>query len=310
MELLLAGVGLLILIMGGDVLVRGAVALSLHLGVPPLLVSLTIVAFGTSAPELLIAVKAALENAPGLALGNVVGSNIANVFLVLGVPALISRLYTDDCDTKGSYLQMLAVTVVFMGLLYTSPLGVWQGLLLLAILVVVLVWMAMSAMKSRNGLPEDFDPSEAAALSNGRAALYVLAGIIALPFGADILVDAAREIALNSGISEEVIGLTLVAVGTSLPELATTVMAAIRRQADVALGNVIGSNMLNILAIMGVASLFGPLEVPQMMISQDMWVMLAAALVLAPFVMFGVKLGRRVGAGFLLAYAAYMMFLF
>ena len=310
MELLLAGVGLLILIVGGDVLVRGAVSLSLHLGIPPLLVSLTIVAFGTSAPELLIAVKAALENAPGLALGNVVGSNIANVFLVLGVPALISRLYTDDCDTRGSYLQMLAVTVIFMGLLYTSPLGVWQGLLLLGILVAVLVWMAMSAIKSRGGLPEDFDPSEAAALSNGRAALYVLAGIIALPFGADILVDAAREIALNSGISEEVIGLTLVAVGTSLPELATTVMAAIRRQADVALGNVIGSNMLNILAIMGVASLFGPLEVPQMMISQDMWVMLAAALVLAPFVMFGVKLGRRVGAGFLLAYAAYMWFLF
>lgn len=310
MELLLAVVGLVILILGGDVLVRGAVALSLHLGVPPLLVSLTIVAFGTSAPELLIAVKAALENAPGLALGNVVGSNIANVFLVLGVPALISRLYTEDCDTKSSYLQMLAVTVIFMGLLYTSPLGIWQGLVLLGILAVVLIWMARSALKSRDGLPDDFDPSEAAQLSNGRALLYVAVGILALPFGADILVDSAREIALRYGISEEVIGLTLVAVGTSLPELATTVMAAIRRQAEVALGNVIGSNMLNILAIMGIASLFGPLEVPQMMISQDMWVMLAAAIVLAPFVLMGIKLGRRVGAGFLLAYGVYMMSLF
>ncbi len=310
MDLFLAAAGLVILIVGGDILVRGAVAASLHLGVPPLLVSLTIVAFGTSAPELLIAIKAALENAPGLALGNVIGSNIANVFLVLGVPALISRLHTHDCDTKESYLQMLAVTLVFMVLLFLGPLTIWHGVFLLVLLVVVLTRMAMSAMRSRDGLTDDFDPAEAAALSNVRAALYILVGIIALPIGADILVDAARALATDMGVSEEVIGLTLVAVGTSLPELATTVMAAIRRQADVALGNVIGSNLLNILAIMGIASLFGPLAVPTSMLQLDIWVMLAAALLLAPFVLMGIKLGRRVGTVFLVAYAAYIVVLF
>jgi len=310
MDLILAAAGLVILIVGGDILVRGAVAASLHLGVPPLLVSLTIVAFGTSAPELLIAIKAALENAPGLALGNVIGSNIANVFLVLGVPALISRLHTKGCDTRESYLQMLAVTLVFMVLLFLGPLAIWHGALLLVLLVAVLTRMALSAMRSRDGLTDDFDPAEAAALSNVRAALYILVGIIALPIGADILVDAARALATDMGVSEEVIGLTLVAVGTSLPELATTVMAAIRRQADVALGNVIGSNLLNILAIMGIASLFGPLAVPASMLQLDIWVMLAAALLLAPFVLMGIKLGRRVGTVFLVAYAAYIVVLF
>ncbi|MSU91322.1 calcium/sodium antiporter [Rhodobacteraceae bacterium 2CG4] len=309
MDLVLAVAGLVILIVAGDVLVRGAVAASLHLGVPPLLVSLTIVAFGTSAPELLIAIKAALEDAPGLALGNVIGSNIANVFLVLGVPALISRLYTSDLDTRDSFYQMVAVTLVFMALLYLGPLSVWHGALLLVLLVAVLVRMARSARKSR-GLPEDLDPARAAAMSNARAAAYIVAGIVALPIGADILVDAARALAIDMGVSEEVIGLTLVAVGTSLPELATTVMAAIRRQADVALGNVIGSNLLNILAIMGIASLFGPLAVPDSMLRLDIWVMLAAALALAPFAISGVKLGRRVGVGFLVAYGAYIVVLF
>lgn len=313
-DISLAAVGLVVLLLGGDLLVRGAVALSLRLGIPALIVSLTIVAFGTSAPELLIAVKAALDGAPGLALGNVIGSNTANILLVLGVPAVIAGLDTSNCDTRSSYMQMIGASVVFIVLLMLGPLDFWHGCVLLALLLAMLTRAVMDARSARKAgaeaLSEEVAEATAHPLPLWRALLYLGAGIVGLPFGADLLVDAARALATDVGVSDEVIGLTLVAIGTSLPELATTVMAALRKQADVALGNVIGSNLLNILAIMGVTSLFGPLIVDDKLLRVDIWVMLAASLLLIPFVFGRWQLRRPVGIAFILGYGVYMVSLF
>ncbi|MDD9729577.1 calcium/sodium antiporter [Mameliella sp. AT18] len=291
-----AVLGLLILLLAGDALVKGAVNLSLRVGIPALVVSLTIVAFGTSAPELLISIKAALENAPGIALGNVVGSNTANVLLVLGVPGLITVMHTSQCDTRTSYLQMIGGTLVFIALGFRGVFDMTAGLILLALLLVILGSQLRTALRHRaEGQadeeleePEGADPD----MPWWRIGLYLVLGLIGLPLGADLLVDSAEEIARMFGVPDAVIGLTLVALGTSLPELATTVMAAIRRQADVAIGNVIGSNLFNLLAIIGVASLIAPIQVGPGFLQFDFWVMLGASLLLLPFVYFGRDLGR------------------
>ncbi len=305
---LFTAAGLVLLIFGGDFLVRGAVSLSLRLGIPALIVSLTVVAFGTSAPELLIAIKAALAGVPGIALGNVIGSNTANVLLVMGVPAMISVISMAECDTRRSYLQMLAATVAFIVLCFLGPLHIWHGLLLLALLAAMLISAARAAGRSRMA-PEDIEEGEAD-MARWKIAAYILGGLIALPLGAQFLIQGATGLAAALGFSDAVFGLLLVAIGTSLPEFATTVAAAWRRQADVVLGNVIGSNMFNLLAIMGVASLFGPLEVDQTFLRYDLWVMAAASLMLAPFVFYGVTLGRVMGAGFLVAFGVYIATLF
>ncbi len=307
-DLFFSFAGLVVLILAGDALVRGAVSLSLRLGIPALIVSLTVVAFGTSAPELLIAVQAALEGAPGIALGNVIGSNIANVLLVLGVPALISGLSTSQCDTRRSYMQMLGATAVFITLCVFGPLHFWHGAILLSLLFAMLWSAARAAGKSRIA-PEDLGDGDVH-MPGWKIGAFLAAGLVGLPLGAHLLVEGATGIAERMGVSDAVIGLTLVAIGTSLPELATTIVAAWRRQADVALGNVIGSNMFNLLAIMGVASFFGPLQIDPVLLDYDLWVMSAAALLLLPFVFLKANIGRLFGLGFLGGYALYMVTLF
>jgi len=313
MNILLACGGLALLVVAGDLLVRGAVAVSLRLGIPALIVSLTIVAFGTSAPEMLIGVTSALEGVPGIALGNVVGSNIANVLLVLGIPALISGLDTRNSDTRRSYLQMIGASVVFIALCFMGPLGIVAGVILLVLLAGMILSALREAGKARDKAREiEAELAEVgdAEIPTWKIAAFLVAGLVGLPVGAHLLITGAQGIASAMGVSDEVIGLTLVAVGTSLPELATTVMAAWRRQADVAMGNVIGSNLFNILAIMGVTSFFGPLPIAPSMLTYDLWVMLAASLVLAPFVMWKFNIGRGVGIAFLAAYVAYTISLF
>jgi len=315
MDLVIAVVGLAILLGAGDALVRGAVALALKLGIPALLVSLTIVAFGTSAPELLISVQSALDDAPGIAFGNVVGSNIANVLLVLGVPAMLKPIDARECDTRRNYVMMGGATLLFAALLWTGPLYWPQGLLLLALLGAVLwdAWRTARdhrrAAAAAGEIVEDDLPEEIAEadphMAIWKIALFLGLGLAGLPLGAHLLIEGARGVALAAGVSEAAIGLTLVALGTSLPELATTIMAALRRQADVALGNVIGSNIFNILAIMGVASFFGPLEVPTAILTIDLWVMIAAAALLAPFVAGWVPIARWMGAAMTALYVLY-----
>ncbi len=307
MEFVFAGVGLVILLLAGDLLVRGAVNVSLRLGVPALIVSLTIVAFGTSAPEMLVSVKAIFDNAPGLALGNVVGSNTANILLVLGIPALISGLQTSECDTRKSYVTMLLVTVVFVGVAFFGPITWVHGAFLLALMSVILADQARDALAHRRALEDDLegvDPD----MGWLKILLFLGLGLLGLPLGADILVDSALVIAKNFGVSDSVIGLTLVALGTSLPELATTIMAAARRQADVALGNVIGSNIFNLLAIIGIASLFGNIPIDPAFLRFDLWVMLGASVLLAPFIFAkNLNMTKRWGTALTALYIAYVV---
>lgn len=340
MDFFFALLGLTILLLAGDSLVRGAVNLSLRMGVPALVVSLTIVAFGTSAPELLISVQSVLEHAPRLALGNVVGSNTANVLLVLGVPALLTGLHTAGCDTRRNYIAMMAATVLFMILATGHVFGWIQGIVLLSGLGLMLTSAYQEAMthrreaalacqaeiRAKDNLSDEetlaaeaecvVEESEEEDLEGadpdmpwGKVILFLMLGLIGLPIGANILVEASVHIARHYGVSETVIGLTLVALGTSLPELATTVMAAYRKQADVALGNVIGSNMFNLLAIIGVASLVGPIPVDPEMLRVDLWVMFTSSLLIAPFVFKGWHMGRRWGIIFIVLYIAYILML-
>lgn len=303
-------IGLVILLLAGDALVKGAVNLSLRIGIPALIVSLTVVAFGTSAPELLISIKAAMENVPGIALGNVVGSNTANVLLVLGIPTLLAVMHTSECDTRKSYLIMLGASVMFIALAFRGVFDWIAGIVLLIVLAAILFDSMRDAMAHRRAgqeadddeEPEGADPN----MSWWKILLYLALGLVGLPLGADLLVDSSVEIATLFGVSDTVIGLTLVALGTSLPELATTVMAALRRQADVALGNVIGSNMFNLLAIIGVASLIAPIPVDPEFLRFDLWVMLGASLLIFPLVFMAKDLTRIWGVALSALYVSYI----
>ncbi|MCA0905945.1 calcium/sodium antiporter [Ruegeria marisrubri] len=314
---LLSGLGLLILLLAGDALVRGAVNLSLRLGVPALIVSLTIVAFGTSAPELLIAISAVKENAPGIALGNVVGSNTANILLVLGLPALLATIHTSECDSRRNYVFMLLATVLFIGLAFCGTFTFFSGLILLAALCLVLMTAFREAKAHRKACGEacadddDLEGLEEADpdMPYWKVSIYLILGLVGLPMGAHLLVDNATVIARTYGVSETVIGLTLIAVGTSLPELATTLMAALRRQADVALGNVIGSNMFNLLAIIGIATWFGRIPVDPEFLRFDLWVMLGASLLLVPFVFLKRDISRVWGLVLTFLYVLYVIVL-
>ncbi|MQQ08715.1 calcium/sodium antiporter [Epibacterium sp. SM1979] len=312
MPWLFSAFGLIILLLAGDALVRGAVNLSLRVGIPALIVSLTIVAFGTSAPELLIAISAVDDNAPGIALGNVVGSNTANVLLVLGLPAVFAGLHTSECDTRKNYMMMLGASVLFIALAFGGSFTAVSGLILLSVLAVILFLAAREAHSHRkNGQADPMEELEEADpdMPYWRIGVYLALGLIGLPLGADLLVDNATLIARTYGISETVIGLTLVAVGTSLPELATTTMAAIRRQADVALGNVIGSNMFNLLAIIGITTFVGQIPVDPEFLRFDLWVMLGASVILVPFVFFKQDITRIWGIVLSGLYALYMFVL-
>ena len=300
--------GLVTLLLAGDFLVRAAVNLALRLGISALVVSLTVVAFGTSAPELLIVLSAMADDAPGLAMGNIVGSNTANILLVLGLPALAAGLYTTGFDTKKAFIFMILATVLFIALAFMGPFSWWHGGLMLAVLAAILLDQAWTARRvSRVAVATEDLNGVDTAIPGWKITLYLLFGLVGLPLGAKVLVVNAEIIAREFGVPETAIGLTLIAVGTSLPELATTTVAAIRRQADVALGNVIGSNMFNLLAIIGIAALVGPIPVADEFLRFDLWVMLAASFLLIPFVFFGRNITRIWGVALTLLYMAYLL---
>ncbi len=309
--------GLILLLVGGDVLVRGAVGLAEKLSIPPLIIGLTIVSFGTSAPELFISVKAALGGAGGLAVGNVVGSNIANVLLVLGIPAMVQACLCKEKGIGRNLLVMLGVTVLFMAMMSNGRLEFYDGVILFIVLLLFLYSQFHTAKQARktsngNGAEIDFinNPEEISkAPKRGWViALLLVAGLIMLPFGADMTVNSASNIARAWHVSDEVIGLTVVAIGTSLPELATTLMAVMRGNASVALGNVVGSNIFNIAAIMGITVMVAPLPVGDDMLLIDMWVMLAATMLLALLAHYGKTIRFTGGLLMALSYFAYIAF--
>ncbi len=312
MEWALVSLGLVIRLLAGDALVRGAVNLSLRIGIPALIVSLTIVAFGTSAPELLISLQAVMNNAPGIAMGNVVGSNTANILLVLGIPAILATLHTSHCNTRRTYNFMIAATLLFIALAFRGLFDFWAGIVLLSALAFVLGDAFHQARAHRRALAgvaeneedvEGVDPD----MPWWRIGVFLLLGLAGLPLGADLMVDNAEIIARHYGVSDTVIGLTLVALGTSLPELATTVMAALRRQADVALGNVIGSNMFNLLAIIGITAVVHPVPVDPKFLAFDLWVMLGASVLIVPFVFLKRDITRGWGVALTLLYLLYIV---
>jgi cation:H+ antiporter len=297
--------GFLGLLVGGNWLVDGAVALALRLSISPMIIGLTLVGFGTSMPELVTSVQAALIGSPGIAVGNVVGSNIANILLILGVAALLSPIAVDRATLKRDGTVMVLVSVLCLSIVLYGTLGRAAGMILLLGLALYLV---LTIRLARSGQIEA-GPLEVVQMPRWRAILTLVGGLVVTIVAAKFLVQGAVALAADWGMSEAVIGLTVVAVGTSLPELVTSVVAARKGQSDLAVGNVIGSNIFNILGILGVTALVQPLVVPESIIGLDIWVMLGAALALVLLAMRKWRIGRVEGGLLAGSYAAYIGYL-
>ncbi|MBO6581610.1 MAG: calcium/sodium antiporter [Hyphomonas sp.] len=299
--------GLVIMAFAGDFLVNGAVAVARRLGVSPLIAGIFIVGFGTSAPEMVVSLNAALEDRAGLALGNIVGSNIANIFLVLGIPALIMPFVAGGHGQGRALTAMLVATAVWILLTGMGPLTVLGGILFLAILIaycVVTFYMARKAVAT--GEDPGVELEEAPKLSLPRSLAYIVLGIGGLVLGAHLIIAGGVGIAEFYHVPQEWIGLTLLAIGTSLPEIGAAIAAALRRHGEVAIGNVLGSNVFNILGAGGIISLFGPIEIAPTFTHYDHWVMAFAALLIGGFILTRARLGRLMGISMLLIYAVYI----
>ncbi|MCO6409948.1 calcium/sodium antiporter [Hoeflea alexandrii] len=305
-NLLLLAAGLVLLTLGADYLVRGAISFANRLGMPPLLIGLTVVGFGTSMPELLVSMQAALDGAPAIAVGNVVGSNIANILLILGLAAAISPIPAMIPSLKRDMVMMLFAAVVMLGLGYLGLIGFLTGLAMFALLSAYLAWVTYTDRRRMSAEEAEL----VVKLAGWKEALFIAGGLAGLFIGANLLIDAATSIALQFGISEAVIGLTIVAVGTSLPELATSVVAAFRRQAEIALGNVVGSNIFNILGILGLTAMVVPVPVDASMASFDIPFMLGVSLALVALILLAGRIGRPAGVAMLAIYTGYVAWLF
>lgn len=297
-------VGFVLLMVGAEYTVRGSVAIANKLKIPTLIIGLTIVAFGTSAPEFVVSIRAALTGAAGISIGNVIGSNIANILFILGISSMIFPI---TC-VRGAFLKdfsfLLLVTLLFAGFALSGSFVRWQGLIMLALLVLFIIY---NYYNSKNDKGEE---EEATSPIAGRSWFFVsivtIVGLSGIIYGADLLVRGAVDLARLLGISEEIIGLTIIALGTSLPELATSGMAAFRRQNGVALGNIIGSNIWNIVFIMGATSSIVEVQVPVQFLHYDLWVMVGATAILLPLMYRKNCLGRVSGGFLMLGYLAYM----
>lgn len=305
--------GVALLYFGAEYLIKGGVAIAKKLGVSPLLIGLTLVAFGTSAPELVVSIQAALSNKGDIAVGNVVGSNICNVALILGLCALLKPIATNEKLFKLDMPLLMGASILFAGFYFADGRGInfWQGAVMFSILIVYLVWSFYQDKKSGGG-----ELAEAAEEEGGAkpypvwlALIMVVGGLAGLVLGARCFVGSATYFAKAMGVSEAVIGLTIVALGTSLPELATSVVAVIKNERDIAVGNVVGSNIFNILVIMGIAPMVSDLHAPNINMV-DLAVMLALVPVLWIMMKTGKKVSRTEGGILLAVYIAYTVWLF
>jgi cation:H+ antiporter len=302
MEYIFVAAGLVCLFFGGDWLVKGAIALSAKLGLPAFLISLTVVGFGTSMPDLLVSVRAALASAPGIALGNVVGSNIANILLIIGLAAVIAPMSPTNGNSKRDLTVMLVAAAMLVAMLFTGTVSFVFGLVMI---VALLGYLTLAYFQDRALGAGEIEESvkSTTALMIG---VLLAGGMGLLAAGADLLVRGATVVATNFGVSNAIIGLTVVAVGTSLPELATSITAALKRQSDIAIGNVIGSNIFNIFGILGVTALIAPIPVAERFLTIDGWTMLCVTAILFAILFLGKGISRITGALFLIAYVGYM----
>jgi len=299
--------GLVLLYFGADWLVKGAITLALHLGLSPLIVGLTVVALGTSVPEALVSVQAAIGHQGGIAIGNVVGSNILNIAMILGLSALISPLKVDSHIVKADVPLLAGATFMLVVLLEDFHISRMEGAFLLLCIVGYVVGNIMTVKKTS---PEDnkidgLEVQEDSGKTFWRDIALLIVGIITLGFGANFLVTGAVDLARIWGLSEALIGLTIVSIGTGTPELATALMAAYRKSADLAIGNAVGSNLFNIMFVLGIAGLVAPLDATGINPS-DLYVMLAVTLLLLPTVWTGRVLDRKEGFMFLAIYVGYI----
>ena len=275
-------VGLLLLIWGADRFVHGAAATARNLGIPPLLIGLTIVALATSAPEILVSLVAALRDETDLAVGNAIGSNIANIGLVLGVVALLRPVELKSATLRREMPALLAVSLLTVSLFLDSHLGRVDGLVLMTGLIIVMIWLTRLGFRSSSSDPlqAEFDAEIPKHMSMKVAIFWLLVGILTLLVGAELMVDGAIEIAKALGVSDIVIGITMVAFATSLPELAVSVVSAFRGEYGLAIGTIVGSNIFNLLAVVGVAAIIQPADLPPSVLSLHIFVMVAFTLVL------------------------------
>ncbi len=308
MDLLFVALGLVVLFVGGEATLRGAVGLAQALGVTPAVIGLIVVGFGTSAPELVVTLNAALQGTPDLAIGNVVGSNIANILLILGIGGLI---YPMTCHPRSAVRDGLAMLLSIGLLCLLGMVGAivwWNGVIMLVLLAVFIVGSYVHDKRLCRLNDEDLvlDEPDAVPHNNWLIALFLLAGLAGLIGGAHLLVTGATGLARAAGIPESVIGLTLVAVGTSLPELAATIIAAWRKHTELAIANALGSCVFNVLAILGISSMVTPLPIAQDIQNVDMWVMLATSCLFVALLWWERKVSRLEGGAMLALYCIYI----
>ena len=305
--------GLGLLLFGGEVLLRGAVGLASQFGLSKLLIGFTVVAAATSMPEMVVVVAAGLEGFPDVGVGNVVGSNIANVLLILGAGAVLWPIATRPSEVMRDGLAVLAASALFVVLAFAGTIMWFHGVAMLALLVGYLSYSYRRERRlKRASANETTAEAEESEEEQGLPTRWPVAlglvafGVVLLVVGSELLIDGAVDIARAIGVTEAVIGLTLVAVGTSLPELATAIVAGLRHHSEVALGNVLGSNLFNILSVLAVMGIVVPFDVTAEILALDIWVMLGVSLLLLPVMLTGWRIGRAEGAFFLLLYAAYI----
>ncbi|OWU83796.1 sodium:calcium antiporter [Oceanicola sp. 22II-s10i] len=313
--------GLVLLVLGGEFLVRGAVQVAERLGVSPLVIGLTLVGFGTSMPELVTSVQAALAGSPGIAFGNIVGSNIANILLIVGASSLILPIAVASSALRRDAIVMLGTVAIFTAISFVMPMGRVVGAVFLAALITYIV-LAIRQERSASdhgavfdkevaleGVDPGLKPTEARSGKVVFSVLIAVAGLALVIFGGKFLVDGAVSLARSFGITETVIGLTVVALGTSMPELVTSVVAAFKKQSDIAFGNIVGSNIYNILGIGGTTALIAPSAVPTEIVTFDNLVMLAVTGLLVLFAATGLRIARWEGGVLLAGYFGYIAIL-
>ncbi len=310
MSLVWVILGLILLVVGGEFLVRSSVALSFKFNISKLVIGMTVVSFATSAPELLVSLQAALAGSSDIALGNVIGSNIANIGLVLGITVLISPMTVDKNFYKLNWPMMMLLSVVLYFMLQSGDiLDRWEGAAFLLSLIIFLVVLIKRSKSEPETHIEDLD--ETLQITSGfKITVWLLIGAIALYFGSEWLVFGAKEMAVSLGVSERVISVTMVAIGTSVPELAASVIAALKKEKAISLGNLIGSNIFNIASVLGLTAIIQPISVnsPKILSSDMIW-MMAFAFILIPMIFLPKKMELGRFKGFILL-ASYLIFIF
>jgi cation:H+ antiporter len=307
-------VGLVGLVIGGEMLVRGAVSAAKSFGISPMVIGLTLVGFGTSTPELVTSLQAALSGSSGIAIGNVVGSNIGNVLLILGIAALLAPITVNPAAFMRDGMVMVIATLLCLVAMLIGDVSRWVGAAFILFLVCYLSFTLWSERRATGSAATVVYEAEADAIPGpdytlGKSLGIAVLGLLATIFGARFLVSGSVSLAQSAGISETVIGLTIVAIGTSMPELVTSIIAVRKGQGDVALGNILGSNIFNILGILGITSIVQPMAVPPEIMQLDVWVMCATTLLLVVFARTGWCIGRREGSVMLACYFGYIAWL-